>query len=140
MTPLPAAADVPLATVGEVAAALATTFKGVRSGEIDAKVGNCLGLLAGQLLRALQESELAEEMAKQAEEMTKLRTEIAEMRRHDRHAKKAIAATTNGTGGAAHSNSAEPVLGSNPSRRRGDNDEGGDDAGCLADDVMPFAT
>jgi hypothetical protein len=55
-------ADVPLESVGDVVKALAGTFNQVRKGEVDPKTGNCLGLLAGQLLRALQEGELADEI------------------------------------------------------------------------------
>jgi hypothetical protein len=71
--------DVPLATVADVATAIARTFNDVRRGQLDAKVGNCLGLLAGQLLKALQDSGLAAEI----EELAK---EVAEMKRANSNA------------------------------------------------------
>jgi hypothetical protein len=57
------AADLPLETVADVTRALAVTFNQVRRGQLDAKVGNCLGVLAGVLLRAFEGSDLAEELA-----------------------------------------------------------------------------
>jgi hypothetical protein len=48
--------------VADVVKALAGTFNQVRKGEVDPKTGNCLGLLAGQLLRALQGDKLADEI------------------------------------------------------------------------------
>jgi hypothetical protein len=66
-------ADVPLATVADVVKALASTFNGVRRGGIDPKTGNCLGLLAGQLLRAMQDSELAAEIDALAKEIQELK-------------------------------------------------------------------
>ncbi len=68
------AEDVPLGSVADVTNALAVTFNEVRKGQLDSRTGNCLGLLAGQLLRALQGSELADEI----EELTR---EIAEIKR-----------------------------------------------------------
>jgi hypothetical protein len=41
---------------------LASTFNDVKKGQVDPKTGNCLGLLAGQLLRALQGDNLANEI------------------------------------------------------------------------------
>jgi hypothetical protein len=54
--------DVPLDSVTDVVKALATTFNDVRSGRLDPKTGNCLALLSGQLLKALQTSELEERL------------------------------------------------------------------------------
>jgi hypothetical protein len=48
----PGTPDLPLTNVEEVGAALAITFNQVRRGELDVRVGNCLGLLAAALLRA----------------------------------------------------------------------------------------
>jgi hypothetical protein len=70
--PLIGMEDVPLATVTDVATAIAKTFNDVRKGQVDPKTGNCLGLLAGQLLKALQNSELAvaiEELQRQIAEI-----------------------------------------------------------------------
>jgi hypothetical protein len=50
----PATADLPLSNVDEVVAALGVAFNQVRKGELDVRVGNCLGLLAGTLLRAFR--------------------------------------------------------------------------------------
>ena len=50
--------DAPLGTVQDVVAFLAATANRVAKGAIDVKVGNCLGLLCGQLLRALEKRDL----------------------------------------------------------------------------------
>jgi len=51
-------ADLALQTVADVVKMLATTINEVRRGQLDAKVGNCLGVLAGVLLRALAGDEV----------------------------------------------------------------------------------
>src|SRR4051794_14980131 len=50
--------DLPLRTVADVVDALAETINQVRRGQLDARVGNCLGVLAGVLLRAMEGSDL----------------------------------------------------------------------------------
>jgi hypothetical protein len=62
----PDTADLPLSCAEEVIAALAVTFNDVRKGAVDARVGNCLGLLAGTLLRAFQGDSDREGTAKPA--------------------------------------------------------------------------
>jgi hypothetical protein len=75
----PALADLPLAKVEEVTAALADTFNRVRRGDLDVRVGNCLGLLAGQLLRAIRgEAEIAVTVKPQRIEPIKLTDEKIE--------------------------------------------------------------
>jgi hypothetical protein len=64
---------VPLASVADVVKALATTFNDVRKGQLDPKTGNCLGLLAGQLLKAMQGSELASEIEELANEVAEMK-------------------------------------------------------------------
>jgi hypothetical protein len=54
--------DAPLATTADVAGFLALTVNQTRRGELDAKVANCLGLLCGTLLRALESSELVKDL------------------------------------------------------------------------------
>lgn len=49
--------DAALATVSDVAAFLGATVNQVRRGELDPKVGNCLGVLCGQLLKAIEGGE-----------------------------------------------------------------------------------
>jgi hypothetical protein len=44
--------------VADVTAALAEAYNGVRTGRLDARVGNCLGVLAGVLLKAIEGGEL----------------------------------------------------------------------------------
>src|SRR5262245_25317845 len=51
--------DAPLATEADLVAFLGQTINQVRRGELDARIGNCLGLLCGQMLRAMQGSDLA---------------------------------------------------------------------------------
>jgi hypothetical protein len=61
---LPAdAPDVPLSTMREVAQALAATFNHVRKGALDPRAGNCLAVLGGQLLKALERGGLEERLA-----------------------------------------------------------------------------
>ncbi len=50
--------DAPLGTMQEVVAFLGATANLVARGAIDVKVGNCLGLLCGQLVRALEKGNL----------------------------------------------------------------------------------
>jgi hypothetical protein len=61
---LPAdAPDAPLGTVADVVAFLGQTANHVRKGELDHRVGNCLAVICGQLLKALLPSDLARELA-----------------------------------------------------------------------------
>ena len=53
--PLPA---LPLQQPTEVVALLADTINKVRSGELDLRVANCIGYLAGHLTRAIETAEL----------------------------------------------------------------------------------
>jgi hypothetical protein len=46
---------VALESLPDVIALLATTINEVRRGKMDPKVGNCVGVLAGQLIKALNE-------------------------------------------------------------------------------------
>jgi hypothetical protein len=130
--------DVPLADVADVVRALAETFKQVRKGQLDPKTGNCLGLLAGQLLKALQEGEVSAEMEAQSIEMKRLRCEIEEVRRERRHAKNAAPATANGAGSHASSHGEQSHTGRDQGGWRGDPETGGDDGGFLAADATPF--
>jgi hypothetical protein len=50
--------DAELGTVADVARFLAATINQTRRGALDAKVANCLGLLCGQLMRAIGVGEL----------------------------------------------------------------------------------
>lgn len=61
---LPAdAPDLPLRSVADVTAALAEAYNAVRTGRMDARVGNCLGVLAGVILKALEGSDLEKRLA-----------------------------------------------------------------------------
>jgi hypothetical protein len=55
--------DLSLKSVEDVVKALATTFNAVRTGRLDARVGNCLGVLAGVLLKAIEGSDLEQRLA-----------------------------------------------------------------------------
>jgi hypothetical protein len=55
--------DLSLKTVDDVVAALAETINQVRTGKLAVNVGNCLGVLAGVLLRALEGSDLDRRIA-----------------------------------------------------------------------------
>src|SRR4051812_14467574 len=50
--------DLPLRSVADVTAALAEAYNAVRTGRMDARVGNCLGVLAGVLLKAIEGGDL----------------------------------------------------------------------------------
>jgi hypothetical protein len=50
--------DLPLKTVGDVSELLALTINHVRRGELDPRVGNCVGYLAGVLLKALEQGDI----------------------------------------------------------------------------------
>jgi hypothetical protein len=52
------APDVPLTSVADVLVLLAQTINQVRRGELDTKVGSCLGYLASVAMKALEETEL----------------------------------------------------------------------------------
>src|SRR4051794_25001311 len=54
----PDSPDLPLKSVADVTAALAEADNAVRTGRMDARAGNCLGVLAGALLRAIEGGEL----------------------------------------------------------------------------------
>jgi hypothetical protein len=59
----PGTPDLPLKTVADVVTLLAETINQVRRGQLDAKVGNCLGVLAGVLLRAIEGGEMEKRVA-----------------------------------------------------------------------------
>ena len=50
--------DLPLKTIADVVAALGETINQVRTGRLAVNVGNCLGVLAGVLLRAIEGSDV----------------------------------------------------------------------------------
>jgi hypothetical protein len=55
--------DLPLKTVGDVIAVLAVTMNQVRTGRLGVNVGNCLGVLAGVLLRAIEGGDFEQRLA-----------------------------------------------------------------------------
>jgi hypothetical protein len=59
----PDTADLPLRSVVDVVAALGEAYNAVRTGRLDARVGNCLGVLAGVLLKAIEGGELEARIA-----------------------------------------------------------------------------
>jgi hypothetical protein len=119
--------DVPLATVADVVKALATTFNDVRKGQLDPKTGNCLGLLAGQLLRAMQEGELAAELEALRQEMEALKNERG-------HA--AAAGSEAPPASSAAEGSTDAAGGEHPAGSGADDDSGGTDAGPVASEAL----
>jgi hypothetical protein len=113
--------------VADVVKALAGTFNQVRKGEVDPKTGNCLGLLAGQLLRALQEGELAGEIEA-------LRRDLEQVK----HERGSVAAdgqeVASGVGDLHGQGDADP--GAPSPRADSDHDDGGTDAGSVAERVV----
>ena len=57
------AEDLPVRNAADVTALLGTTINEVRQGKLDPKVANAIGYLAGVLLRALETSDIAEQLA-----------------------------------------------------------------------------
>jgi hypothetical protein len=55
--------DLPLRSVGDVIDLLGQTINQVRRGQVDARIGNCLGLLAGQLIQAIKAGEIEKRLA-----------------------------------------------------------------------------
>jgi hypothetical protein len=53
----------PLKTIADVVAALGETMNQVRTGKIAVNVGNCLGVLAGVLLKAIEGSDHEQRLA-----------------------------------------------------------------------------
>jgi hypothetical protein len=71
---LPAdAPDAPLKTVPDVVTFLALTANRVCRGELDAKVGNCVGVLCGQLLRALGPDDVLREIEELRQQIEAIR-------------------------------------------------------------------
>lgn len=55
--------DLPLSTVHDVVAALSKTINQVRTGQLAVGVGNCIGCLAGVLLKAMESGDLEQRIA-----------------------------------------------------------------------------
>ena len=71
---LPATApDLPVRTVTDVVALLAESINQTRKGGLDPKVANAIGYLSSVLLRALQDSDLAEQLAELRQELEELK-------------------------------------------------------------------
>jgi hypothetical protein len=123
-------ADAPLATAGDVAAFLGQTINQVRKGQLDPKVGNCLGVLAGVLLRALEEGDLAEqllELRRQVEGLGNARRDVA--------GGVEPAEETGGHEGVGGPAAAAGAAAAGPG---GDRDPGGDGPGPVADGLAPL--
>src|SRR5262245_60717668 len=58
----PAAPALPLKSVADVVAALGQTINQVRTGRLAVNVGNCLGVLAGVLLKAIEGGDLEQRL------------------------------------------------------------------------------
>jgi hypothetical protein len=70
---LPDAPDVVLDGAQDVLRLLAETATQVRRGELDSRVGNCLCCIASVALRAIEQGELADELARLRAEVEGLR-------------------------------------------------------------------
>jgi hypothetical protein len=104
---LEGAPDVVLSATSDVADFLTTTISQVRRGQLDTKIANCLGLLAGQVLRALE-----------AAETSRLKVEIDQLRKlveaisHDdtRHTQQGAGENPGEAGGDSwHQSHADPL-------------------------------
>jgi hypothetical protein len=70
---LPDAADVVLTDAQSVLTLLSMTASRVQRGELDSRVGNCLCCIASVALRAIEQGELSEELARLRAEVEGLR-------------------------------------------------------------------
>jgi hypothetical protein len=71
---LPATApDLPIRTVADVVGLLAESINRTRKGGLDPKVANAVGYLSSVLLRALQDSDLAAQLAELRQELEELK-------------------------------------------------------------------
>jgi hypothetical protein len=84
----------------DIVNALADTFNRVRKGELDYRIGNCLGTLAGQIVKAMQAKEL-EEMAERLAELEE-RLKANDQPQYD-------CQPIGGTGGESTSSSLHPL-------------------------------
>jgi hypothetical protein len=55
--------DLPLKSVADVMVALGLTINQVRTGRLAVNIGNCLGVLAGVLLKAIEGGDLEQRIA-----------------------------------------------------------------------------
>jgi hypothetical protein len=69
--------DLPLSSVADIVTLLGQTINAVRKGRMDSKVGNCIGQLAGVLLKAIEGDQLARDIEE-------LRLEVEGLK-HDHH-------------------------------------------------------
>jgi hypothetical protein len=60
---LPDAGDVTFKSMADVTELLAATASGVRRGQLDCKVGNCLTYIAATALKAIQQGDLERRLA-----------------------------------------------------------------------------
>jgi hypothetical protein len=67
------AADLPLSSVADIVTLLGQTINAVRKGRMDSKVGNCVGQLAGVLLKALEGDQLARDLEELREQVEGLK-------------------------------------------------------------------
>lgn len=118
--------DIPLDSVTAVVGLLGTTINQVRRGELDSKQANAVGYLAGVLLRALQDSELAEQIEE-------LRRQVEEVRQRGDGSTQAGGRET--PAGASDGRGGEPGAGPHPAEPGGAD---GRDAGSVAGDVPPL--
>src|SRR5262245_60452476 len=65
--------DLPLKTTGDVVVLLGATINLTLKGRLESRVANAVGLLSGVLMKALQESELADQLADLRRELEELK-------------------------------------------------------------------
>jgi hypothetical protein len=65
--------DLPLAKVGDVVVLLAETINQTRKGLLDPKVSNAIGCLSSVLLKALQDTDLAAQLAELRRDLEELK-------------------------------------------------------------------
>jgi hypothetical protein len=117
--------------------AVATLVKHMQGPKPEAAV-RAAQIILDQCFRGTEILDIAEAIEQQVLEMSELRSHVEVMRRESRHVQASTARHENGVGRTTDDCGAESHARGNRAGRSRNPDEGGDDAGPLADDVAPF--
>jgi hypothetical protein len=119
----------PFSDRSDVVSALSCIFNRVMSGEVDHRIGHCLGGLAGHILKAIQ----ADELDKLAERIAQL-----EAARSGADERNQSVQESRGTGEEAAGGFLPSPAGEDPPGFLDPPDSGGDDSGLLAEEDPIF--
>jgi hypothetical protein len=116
-------------TVGDVVALLGTTINETRRGVLDHRIANAVGYLSSVLLRALQDSDLAAQVAELRRELEELKRDESQHARRDQEDAGGDPVPKDGYGWDPGPAAGGPD---------GDPDPGGGYPGLVAGDVTPL--